>query len=166
MSAIPPEGYVEDEFIWPLMVKLSQCLCETLEERGLKPSKCFCGILPGDTPSWDYSDGMAWVRLIDAYPSTTFPNPDTTARGSCSALLVATLEVGLLQCAPGLGAGGSLPTEVQNFDASRLQMAGMRAMHQAITCCDLGLVVLGTYTPSGPQGNLVGGTWQLNVGVE
>lgn len=42
----------------------------------------------------------------------------------------------------------------------------MRALHQAIVCCDLDPVVLGTYTPVGPQGGLVGGYWQINVGTE
>lgn len=165
MSEIPPEGYVEDDAIWPLMVQMQQCLCETLTARGLMPGDCFCGILPGDNVVWDYSTGMAWVRLVDAYPSTTFPSANTTPRVSCSAMLVATLEVGLLQCAPGMSADGSPPTQAEQFEASRLQMAGMRAVQQAIACCDFDLVVLGTYTPTGPQG-LVGGSWQINVGVE
>lgn len=166
MSEIPPDGYVEDDAIWPLMVQLQQCLCETLSERGLMPGDCFCGMFPGDNAVWDYSDGLAWVRLVDVYPSTVFPSANTTPRVSCSAMLAATLEVGLLQCAPGMGGDGSLPTQEQQFEATRLQMAGMRAIQQAIACCDIELMVLGTYTPQGPQGGLVGGYWQLNVGVE
>lgn len=166
MSEIPPEGYVEDETIWPLMVQLSQCLCETLAERGIMPGDCFCGIFPGDNAVWDYSDGLAYVRLVDAYPSTTFPSANTTPRGSCSAMLAATLEVGVLQCAPGLRADGGLPTAAEQMESARLQIAGMRAMQQAIACCDIDLIVLGTYTPQGPQGGLVGGYWQLNVAAE
>lgn len=166
MSVIPPEGYVEDDAIWPIMVQLSQCLCETLNERGLMPGNCFCGIFPGDSAPWDYSDGMAYVRLVDTYPSTVFPTANTTPRVSCSAMLVATLEVGLFQCAPTLGADGSIPTEVDQFEAAQLQLAGMRAMQQAIACCDIDPIVLGTYTPQGPQGGLVGGYWNVNVGAE
>jgi hypothetical protein len=166
VTTIPPEGYVEDDAIWPLMVQMHQCLCETLTERGLMPGACFCGILPGDQAVWDYSDGMAWVRLVDSYPSTAFPAANTTPRVSCSAMLVATLEVGLLQCAPQMGGDGSLPTQEAQMEASRLQIAGMRALQQAIACCDLPLIVLGTYTPQGPQGGLVGGFWQINVGAE
>ena len=167
MSEIPPERYVEDDAIWPIMVRLQQCLCETLQERGLmNEDGCFCGVLPGDNVAWDYGNGMAWVRLVDAYPSTTFPAPNTTPRGSCAAMLVGTLEVGLLQCAPTLRADGSLPTQAEQFEATRLQLAGMRAMHQAIACCDINLIVLGNYTPQGPQGVMVGGTWQINVGIE
>lgn len=166
MSEIPPEGYEEDDVIWPLMVQLQQCLCETLTARGLMPGDCFCGIFPGDSAPWDYSEGMAWVRLVDSYPSTTFPTANSTPRASCEAMLVATLEVGLLQCAPISGPDGSPPTQEQQIESARLQAAGMRAMQQAIACCDLELVVLGAYTPQGPQGGLVGGSWQINVGAE
>lgn len=166
MSEIPPEGYTEDDVIWPLMVQLSQCLCEEIEARGLLPGDCFCGILPGDQATWDYSTGMAWVRLVDAYPSTVFPTANTTPRASCSANLVATLEVGLLQCAPQMGPDGSPPTQFAQGEAARLQIAGMRAMQQAIACCDLPIVTLGSYTPVGPQGGLVGGSWNINVGAE
>lgn len=166
MSEIPPEGYTEDDVIWPLMVQLSQCLCEEIEARGLLPGDCFCGILPGDQATWDYSTGMAWVRLVDSYPSTVFPTANTTPRASCSASLVATLEVGLLQCAPQMGPDGSPPTQAEQFEAARLQIAGMRAMQQAIACCDLPIVTLGSYTPNGPLGGLVGGTWNINVGPE
>lgn len=166
MTVVPPEGYVEDDTIWPIMVQLQQCLCETLTERGLMPGDCFCGIFPGDQAPWDYSGGLAYVRLVDTYPSTVFPTANTTPRGSCSAMLVATLEVGLIQCAPTLGADGSIPTQADQFEAARLQLAGMRAVHQAIVCCDIDPIVLGTYTPQGPQGGLVGGYWNINVGAE
>lgn len=166
MSEVPPEGYVEDTTIWPIMVQLSQCLCEELTARGLMPGDCFCGMFPGDNAVWDYTNGLAYVRLVDSYPSTAFPAANTTPRGSCSAMLAATLEVGLLQCAPAMSGTGVLPTQEEQFEATRLQIAGMRAMQQAIACCDLDLVVLGTYTPQGPQGGLVGGYWQLNVAAE
>lgn len=165
MSEVPPEGYVEDDAIWPLMVQMQQCLCETLTERGLMPGDCFCGILPGEQATWDYSDGLAYVRLVDAYPSTVFPTANATPSVSCSAMLVATLEVGLLQCLP-INADGRPLTQEQSTEVARLQIAGMRALQQAIACCDLPLVVLGSYTPQGPQGGLVGGFWQINVGAE
>lgn len=166
MSELPPDNYVEDDKIWPLMVQLRECMCEILTERGLMPGNCFCGIFPGDTAPWDYQEGMAWVRLVDAYPSTTFPSANTTPRISCGAMLVATLEVGAIQCAPVVTAQGTLPTQDQQNEASRLQIATMRALKDAISCCDIDLVVLGVYTPVGPQGGLVGGSWQINVGAE
>ncbi len=165
MSEVPPEDYVEDDALWPLMVQLSQCLCETLTARGLMPGDCFCGVLPGDQVIHDYSSGQAWVRLANAYPSTSFPTIDTTPRGSCSAILAATLEVGVMQCTPGLTPTGNPPTQAQQFEATRLQMATMRAAHQAIVCCGIEDLILGQWSPTGPQGNLVGGAWLVDVGA-
>lgn len=165
MSEPIPEGYVEDDAIWPLMVQMQQCLCETLTERGLMPGDCFCGVMPGDTAPWDYQDGLAYVRLVDSYPSTSFPAANTNPGTSCAAMLVATLEVGLLQCIP-ISPDGSPLTQAQQYEVTRHQMAGMRAVQQAIACCEIPLMVLGSYTPQGPQGGLVGGYWQINVGAE
>lgn len=166
MSEAPPEDYTEDETIWPLMVMLQQCLCETLTARGLMPGDCFCGVVPGENVIQDHGTGMAWVRLAGIYPTTSFPQIENTPRASCSAALGATLEVGVMQCVPGLTASGTPPTAAQKFEATRLQMATMRAMHQAITCCGIEEILLGQYTPQGPQGNLVGGSWLVDVLAE
>lgn len=165
MTESPIEDYTEDETIWPLMVQLSQCLCETLTARGLMPGDCFCGVLPGDQVAHDYGSGQAWVRLANVYPTTEFPQIDNTLR-SCAASLGATLEVGVMQCAPGLGPLGRLPDQIDQFEATRLQLATMRAMHQAIACCGIEDMVLGQYSPQGPQGNLVGGIWLVDVLAE
>lgn len=166
MTVVPPEVYTEDDTIWPLMVMLQQCLCETLTIRGLMPGDCFCGVVPGDQAIQDFGTGMAWVRLANTYPTTEFPTIETALRGNCTASLAATLEVGVMQCAPSLTIGGAAPTQAQQFEATRLQMATMRAMHQAIVCCGIEEKVLGQYEPKGPQGALVGGTWLVDVLVE
>lgn len=163
MSEVPPEDYTEDDVIWPLLVRLQQCLCETLTARGLMPGDCFCGILPGDQVAYDYSSGMAWVRLVNEYPTTVFPQIDNTPRTSCAADLAATIEVGVMQCAPTLTGSGGLPTYADQFEATRLQMATKRAMHQAIVCCGFENAVLGQYSPQGPQGGLVGGIWLIDI---
>lgn len=162
MSEMPPDEYVDDDTIWPLMVMLSQCLCEELTKRGLMPGDCFCGVVPGAVLVHDYAEGEAWVRLVNMYPTTTFPQIDTRAT-NCTANLAATLEVGVMQCAPGVSASKKIPTQQDKFEQTRLQMATMRAMHQAIVCCGIEDKVLGQYNPSGPQGLQVGGTWNVDV---
>jgi len=160
---VPPQDFTDDTLIWPIMVRLQECLCTTLTERGLMPGDCFCGLMPGNDPSWDYEDGMAWVRLVNAYPSTTFPTIDTTPRGSCAAEIAATIEVAVLQCAPTLSVTGVLPSEFDMFEPTRLQLATMKAMKDAIMCCGFDNIVLGQYQPLGPQGGLVGGFWTVDV---
>lgn len=166
MSEPMPEDYVEDDVIWPLMVRLRDCLCAELTQSGLMPGDCFCGVLPGDQVIWDYKEGMAWVRLANEYPTTTFPTIDNRPRGGCPPSVGATLEVGVLHCAPGIKGTKRLPTQAEQFEATRLQMATKRAIHRAIACCGFDPMVLGSYSPLGPQGGLVGGQWLVDIGPE
>lgn len=158
-------NYAEDTTIWPLMEALSACLCDELTNSELLPDDCFCGILPGSQVAWDYKNGMAWVRLVNAFPSTTFPVQEQTLRGSCQAPIAAELEVAVLNCAPMMTSQGAPPTQEQQLEASRLQIATMAAVRRAIVCCDVGTLLLGAYTPLGPEG-LVGGAWQVWVGED
>lgn len=163
---LPEIDYDEDTQIWPLLVRLRDCLCETLTARGLMPGDCFCGIVPGQQVAWDYQTGMAWVRLESVVPSAVFPN-QSFELNNCGTTLAAEIEIGVLQCAPMPGADGSPPDQLQKFESARLQLATMAAMRAAILCCadddDLDLI-LGDYEPQGPNGGLVGGVWNLSVG--
>lgn len=159
-------AYESDTAIWPIMVALSECLCAELTVAELMPDNCFCGIFPGQAAPWDYQNGMAWVRLVSAFPSNTFPVQETTLRGTCQAPIAAEIEVGVLNCAPMITSTGALPTQEQQFESARLQVATMAAARRAITCCDAGLVFLAEYTPLGPEGGLVGGFWRAWIGQE
>ena len=160
---------VEDRLAWPVLVKLTDCLCQELLSSGLPPT-CICSPMPGEAIAADYvspSQGMAWVRVNSVFPSTTFPAQDQSAFG-CAVSIAVQLEVGVLYCAPVTeGRSNKPPGLGQMFDSSRLQMAAMAAMLRAIECC-LGRashksVALGAYTPMGPEGGVVGGSWQVTV---
>ena len=153
--------------VWPTMNRLVDCLCTELSLAGL--DTCYCGVLPGDQIAAQYvnhktREGMAWVRLSTAWPYTSFPNLDQTA--VCGADLAYELEIGSLFCAPAFAdSRGRPPTLVAQFEATQVQVAAMAAMRRAIVCC-LGTgrnAVLGTYTPVGPTGDVVGGTWTVVV---
>lgn len=155
--------YTPDGVIWPGLDQLATCLCEELIRSGL-PELCFCGVVAG-TPALDLTDedkGMAWVRLLQVYPSTTFPQPTSTP-SSCTAPLVAQVEIGVMRCFPAAMDVEHLPTEQEQWDAARLQQADMMAMYRAIQCCykKFDEFSIGAYTPLGPDGGLVGGTWQV-----
>lgn len=158
----------DDALVFPTMVSLAQCLCEEITAAGLPPT-CFCGVLPGALVAADYvtpEQGMAWVRLTGGWPYRTSVNAQDNTPSSCLAPLGFSLEVGVLWCAPVSGARGQAPTVEAQFEAVRVQMAGMGAIHRAITCClptGRSQVVLGTYTPHGPQGGVVGGWWDVTV---
>lgn len=155
----------QDRLVWPAMTSLISCLCQEVVASGL-PDLCFCGLLPGENVPGDYvseDGGMAWVRLVNAYPSSVFPGQDSTA--TCVSPLAFELEVGLLYCAPVIGERGEIPDVAAQFDAVQVQTAGMVAMRRALVCCLRPGVdaVLGVYTPVGPDGMVVGGTWQVYV---
>lgn len=158
--------YADDSAIWPALTELVTCLCSTIEDAGLPPT-CFCGLVPGDQVAWDYitdsGEGQAWVRLMNVYPSSAFPAADTTLRSSCASPLAAQVEMGILRCAPMPGDDGTPPGMSEQWEATRLQMADMRAMYSAVRCCydKQEAMVLGQYNPVGPAGGIVGGTWQV-----
>jgi hypothetical protein len=151
--------------VWPAMTSLISCLCQEVTASGL-PELCFCGLLPGENVPGDYvteDGGMGWVRLVSAYPSVVFPGQDSTA--TCVSPLAFELEIGLLYCAPVIDQFGEPPSVVSQFEATRVQTAAMAAMRRALVCCLRPGVdaVLGAYTPMGPEGQVVGGTWQVFV---
>jgi len=160
------EDVREDTAAWPAVMALIECLCTEMVASGLGPL-CLCSPLPGSQVALDYgAEGMAWVRVVGAWPSSTFPNQDGARGGSCTAALAVQLEVGAARCAPALGEDGELPTLSQQFEVTRLQLADMAAMRRAVQCCAAGIgyrLQLGSYTPGGPQGGVVWGSWSVWV---
>lgn len=166
MSVITDGLLVADKSIWPTITSLASCLCQTLVDRGLPPV-CICTPFPGEDIATDYvteDAGMAWVRLVSAYPSTAFPSPN--AEATCTSPLAFEIELGVAYCAPIGDSDGSAPTFADQFESVETQLAAMAAMRVAMQCCFPGNridVVLGQYTPMGPQGAVVGGVWSLFV---
>lgn len=157
-----------DFSVWPTMTALAECLCTEILKAGLPPT-CLCGVLPGEAIDASYvtdSEGMAWVRLAGAYPYNAFPNASLTGN-PCVMPLAYQLEIGSLWCAPvARDSRGNPPTVDDQFATTEVQVAAMAAMHRAIVCClpsERAQVALGQYTPSGPEGGVVGGVWSLVV---
>jgi hypothetical protein len=148
-----------------LMQTLRDCLCAEITLSGR--DVCACSILPGPQTVADYSgDGQAWVRLVTAYPSTTFPAPDNV--GTCASPVAWVLEVGIARCAPVPDAAGS-PPSIEDLEAvTEAQIADMDLIRRAIHCClndavnDAYEYVLGQYAPVG-SGDVLGGQWLVTV---
>jgi hypothetical protein len=145
-----------------LLHVIGAALCAELEvaesESGItKP--CLCTVLPGANVAYDYCEegGMAWSRLFAITPV------EVVNGNQCVIEYDVTVEVGVLRCAPGLGPDGELPTEPEQLAASMQQMFDMGVMHKALTCTPVAayysLAQMGPYTPIGPDGGCVGGTW-------
>lgn len=172
--------YVEDQIAWPTMVKLAACLCTTLEEREL-PGTCQCAVVPGPMAVIDscggckaegkQCGGQAWVRLVNEFPSSDFPNADDGV-ALCGAPMAYVLEIGVARCLPTGNAnsisGYTAPSMEQLLDATRLQMADKAAMIAAIKCCLEDeeweySYSLGTYSPMQVAGDCGGGFWTVTI---
>jgi hypothetical protein len=156
---------------WPRLLDLAGCLRDTIDQLGL-PEPCFTAVLPGAEVAMDYCGpcgadddkcGMAWVRLVEAFPSLNFPNQDTSL-SACSAPLAYTVELGIARCIPVGDDAGNPPDWTELMAAAQLQVADGRAMRMSLACCygQKGWV-LGTYRSWGPQGGCVWGTWEAWV---
>lgn len=159
---------------YSLLCDIAACLCAELTPEGAPGSGlCFCGVAPGRTFAEDYifgcdsKCGAAWVRLITAYPAD---GPGLRAENPtrCGSFLGADIEVGVIRCVE-QESDGAPPTEAAMEDATAQQIADMVAIRKALACCpslnDLDYS-LGHYTPSGPNGAVVGGTWTVSVVFE
>lgn len=166
-------GIPDDETIFPLLAELSACLCAELGEDRVP---CFCGILVGDQTPAEYvgtddcdACGAAYVRLVDAYPSTmAFPAPDEDSSSSCMSAIAYTVAVGVLRCSPTLDERGDLPEPSDLYDFSRALLADMTAMRRAIRCClaskfEDNAHSLVRYTPLVDAGGVAGGEWTLII---
>lgn len=162
-----------DTRIWPLALSLASCLCQELRDAG-GPEPCFCGVLAGEQVAWDYCQpcegdmcGMAWVRIASIVPlSATTSNDGTILLNRCAPALAAIFEIGVLRCAPTVGPEGQLPDMAEQLAAAHLQASDMAAAGRAAACCftDGRMVAVNQWTPLGPDGGCVGGSWTVTVG--
>lgn len=158
--------------IWTMASWLMDCLQEQFPNDTIPTPGNFC-MIAGEQISEDIDpiigadlccEGMGWVRIGDAYPSSTFPTPDTITQ-KCLPLGWATpIEVGLLGCYHPGGqpemATCAEKTQQAEYDFERLRIL------QQVACC-FGARVQGDSTTrgrpwtitgitvSGPRGNCI-----------
>lgn len=151
-----------------MMTSLAGCIETTFEDEG-RPEVCFNGIITGDgvTAAWvdDCSNdlcGMTWVRLVNAYPSSS-PGRQDQGTNNCASGIGIEIEVGVLRCT-NVSVEDAEVEEGEALQATSDVLADMFALRKAISCC-VGVpssdMVLGNWTPMGPLGGLVGGSWLI-----
>lgn len=152
------------------MAALATCLCQQINDSDV-PGVCFCGVVPGEVASAEYMSeegcgGMAWVRLITAYPSKVV-GAQNTDPNNCALGTGVDLEVGIMRCTP-VGDGSEPPTPAELLAATDLQLADIEVMLRAMNCCDAIAgkdMVVGPYQPLGPEGGTVGGVFTIAVAI-
>jgi hypothetical protein len=168
------EPIVDDPIAWCLADALRDCFCTALAEVSA-PVGCCC-LHPGAEVAWDSCDpGQAWVRVASIYPlAARFPQAadgvDPQPCGGTNGWGVV-LELGAVRCMPTVSDAGELPSCEDVTAVTRLVLADAHAMRRAALCCrwretctnrEVDLLV-GAWTPIGPQGVCVGGTLSVTV---
>jgi hypothetical protein len=145
-----------------------------LEDADMLESMCSVTAFPGNAVPVDYvgSDescgSMAWVRHISSYPSVRFPSSDVSLE-NCHSTLAHIIEMGIIRPTPIPESDGSnveLPDDVAHLNTSLDLADDMILMKDSIARAaqSIDFAILGSYTPLGPEGGAVGGTWQVTVG--
>lgn len=154
-----------------VMSMVLDSLNEELRKAGTRDSLCEVALVHGDMVVVDYADcgGMAYVRLVSANPTSTFPNP--AAAGTCAHDLAFPMEVGIMRQAPGMGEGMRepvVPDADDHLKATSLALEDMEVMRRALRTVEREVeqFVLGSYTPIGPAGGALGGVWSFTAGNE
>lgn len=159
----------EDADIFPLAEAVLASVVGQLALAGL-PVVDAAFVAPGNQAAMDYAceGGQAWVRIVSAYTSTTFPEPDQSAQSMCVGRPAALIEVGVARCAPEptqtMGVLEAPAPEVLT-ESARVQSADREAMRRGIIAGGGDDVIIGSYTPLGPQGGIVGGFWRSYIGA-
>ena len=155
---------------------LLQELSNVLEEADMLDALCVLTLFPGTAVPVDYigtdenCNAMAWVRHISSAPSVRFPSADVTL-DNCHSTLAHIVEVGIIRPSPIPESDGStveLPDDVAHMNSALDLVDDMMLMKDAIgrAARSIDFVILGTYTPTGPEGGAVGGTWTLTIGED
>lgn len=165
-----------DTLAMPILQELLDCLKEEIRESELDADDdiCFVSAVPGAEVAFDYDcSGMAWVKLNNAFPTNNFPIPFDPSLGPNAGVGIAfQVEVGMIHGVVGIDESGRIPDADDMLAATERQMAEMAAMHRAITCCLAGHVwpagreltyAITDYLPNGPEGGMVGGSWNIVV---
>lgn len=160
------------------MLTINQILAELLESlaaqiraKGRADQYCTITVQPGNAVVFDFGPesgcgGTAWVRLVSAHPSVSFPNPDLT-QDNCAHSLAYLVEVGMVRPAPlmedHLGVF-TVPEDTVLFEAAMRQGEELQMMYDAIGAARVPEKIIGDYSPQGPEGGVVGGLWTVTVG--
>lgn len=153
-------------------ILLAELVAE-LRRRDRLDDLCAKSLYPGAAVPADYGiecEGMAYVQMVSASPSAAFPEPSQDVT-NCTYSLAYTVNVGILRGIKVPETGGrsvTLPTDEENTQSTYAQMEDMDIMHAAIRNAskDIDMLLLGQYTPEGPEGGAVVGYWSVQIGNE
>lgn len=117
--------------------------------------------------------GLAWVRIVRIYPTTSFPLEDQTALACPASAYAVELEMGAVRCLPDHGAQSGATCE--EWTAAFLAVDEDAATMRKALCCmedNLGVhpvgeqFLPGQWSPVDGQGMCIGGTMLVTYGFD
>lgn len=171
------DEYKEDVMVWPTMKELLAC-AEAELQAAKRPAGKSTIQYGSDVPALDMGDecdGFLWVRMVDAYPSSSFPDQSTALnRNGVRMAMAFQLEVAVARCVRVTGTiadeagtmfrdAQPIPPEVI-FEDARAQFADMAALRRSICKCLSGQpFVLGNFASAVPTGMVNYIAWAVTV---
>lgn len=146
-----------------VVTQLTACLCAGLSDS----APCSCAPVEGimainDNFGDDCDQGMAWVRLASAYPCEA-TGEASTRKQNLKLGLGFDIEIGVERPML-LDEDDGTVSDADHATMVAREIEDMKACFQAVGCCEAlkGIdVIVGTWTPRGPQGAVYGG--QLTI---
>lgn len=142
-----------------ILALLQACWCERLATSlGGAPAQCCVSVGP---PAFiECCGGIAWVRLVSAYPTTSFPSHTNQPQNCQLDTWAIVVEVGVTRCAPEPCDDGSNICCTANAAASDILNSDFKAMRGLFSCGCLNMnpkdIVVGSWSVYGPDGGCVG----------
>lgn len=147
-----------------ILAALLESLTAQIRDAGKEEDYCSITVQPGNAVTFDFGPesgcgGIAWTRLVAASPAT--------GSNGCIMWMTYTIEVGMVGPVPGLDyseiGGYELPSDAELFDAAQRQSDEMMMLINALNSADVEGISIGDYSPSGPEGGVLGGYFTVTV---
>jgi hypothetical protein len=161
------DGVVVDPVAGPVLLDVLAAALEAFDEAPGVVAPCAAGVVAGAAAAvdrgLDTADGCCgqlWVRLVSLYPSRTFPDPDGRPTDAGSVSWAVVVEVGSVRPAP------SMDEEQEAAWVAVTDQAVLRYALLTRYAEDREVqLVLGTFTPFGPEGGVVGGALTATIQI-
>lgn len=159
-----------------MLAVLLQELSNVLRDADRLDDMCVLTVFPGNGVPIDYigtddsCGSMAWVRHVGSTPTVRFPAADVSI-DNCFSTLAHMVEIGIVRPAPIPESDGNdveLPDDMAQLNSALDLADDMMLMKDAVARASktIDYVILGGYTPTGPEGGAVGGTWTITIGEQ
>lgn len=129
---------VDENFFRLRLMRLMDCVKTELAAAN-GPELCWAGLMVGGirpiAPTSGDACGTAWVGMLEAYPSASFPLVDVEGGNACNSPWAMRLEIGVARAYPRTVDRNAFPDPQEMFNATRLYLSDMRAIRRALTCC-------------------------------